>query len=46
MQARAREIKEEYAIETMIDRHLELYESLLQAATARRSGHPVQRGDD
>ena len=30
MQARAREIKEEYAIETMIDRHLELYESLLQ----------------
>jgi glycosyltransferase involved in cell wall biosynthesis len=29
-QARAREIKHEYSVETMIDRHLELYESLLQ----------------
>ena len=39
MQARAREIKEEYAIETMIDRHLELYESILQGcnSTAKRS---------
>jgi len=29
-QARAREVEHEYAVETMIDRHLELYESLLR----------------
>jgi glycosyltransferase involved in cell wall biosynthesis len=37
-QARAREVKQQYAVETMIDRHLELYESLLQgrSSTAKR----------
>jgi glycosyltransferase involved in cell wall biosynthesis len=37
-QARARELKQEYAVETMIDRHLELYESLLlgRNSTAKR----------
>lgn len=37
-QARGREVKHEYAVETMIDRHLELYESLLQGrnSTAKR----------
>jgi glycosyltransferase involved in cell wall biosynthesis len=38
-QARAREVEQEYAVETMIDRHLELYESILQGcnSTAKRS---------
>ena len=37
-QARAREVRQEYAVETMIDRHLELYQSLLQGrnSTAKR----------
>jgi glycosyltransferase involved in cell wall biosynthesis len=30
-QARAREVKKEYAVDTMIDSHLELYKSLLQS---------------
>lgn len=36
--ARAREVRREYSVETMIDRHLELYESLLQ----RRDGTAKQ----
>ncbi|WP_197040088.1 glycosyltransferase family 4 protein [Mycobacterium sp. URHB0044] len=33
-QSRAREVRQEYAVETMVDRHLELYESLLQGDRA------------
>jgi glycosyltransferase involved in cell wall biosynthesis len=44
-QARAREVKEEYAVETMIDRHLDLYESLLQVrkSTAKRPARATGR---
>jgi hypothetical protein len=44
-QARAREIRQECAVETMIDRHLELYESLLQGrnSTAKRPARATGR---
>ncbi|MCW2546240.1 MAG: hypothetical protein JWN96_700 [Mycobacterium sp.] len=34
-QSRARDVAREYAVETMIDRHLELYESLLQGRSSK-----------
>jgi glycosyltransferase involved in cell wall biosynthesis len=40
-QARAREVKQEYSVETMIDRHLELYESLLQGRN-RMANQPAR----
>jgi glycosyltransferase involved in cell wall biosynthesis len=40
-QSRGREMRTEYAVATMIDRHLELYESLL--AVRRRAGKPRAR---
>jgi hypothetical protein len=43
-QARARKIRQEYAVETMIDRHLELYQSLLQGrnSTAKRRARATE----
>jgi glycosyltransferase involved in cell wall biosynthesis len=38
--ARAHEIRQEYAVETMIDRHLALYQSLLQRRN-RTAKHPL-----
>ena len=37
-QSRALELKQEYAVETMIDRHLELYKSLLQGSESTAKG--------
>jgi len=39
--ARAREIRQDYAIETMIDRHVELYRSLLQRGN-RAANEPIR----
>jgi len=43
--ARAREIRQEYAVETMIDRYLKLHQSLLQGrnSTAKRPARATDR---
>ena len=43
-QARARAVKQEYSVETMIDRHLELYESILRGNSPARRLARATRG--